>query len=209
MQSDADTVWTPASSASDPELTATLQHAFGHIFPIRKGNPFSCYRCDCNIYTCYKVLLHRTTKEKTGTSRLKCPCHYSDADKPSAGSSLVQRFMGELLKLGAIVIWDSHCVPGNGSMSIDATVVCGHKCAQFEVDGSHHFNEEQQEKDRRKNSLMNTAGRGLMRLHYKDINDWGKYIAGHMCDSATTVQCTASYRTWLTGEHGDPTIVSV
>ena len=104
--------------------------------------------------------------------------------------------MRELLEIdnSAIVIWDSHSVPGNANMSIDATVLCGHKCVQYELDGSHHFNENQQEKDRYKNLLMMKAGRGLMRLNYNDIDEWDRYILGHMNGSATIVHCTASYK---------------
>ena len=125
---------------------------------------------------------------------------------------LVQRFMRELLGLDhhVVVIWDSHSVPGNARMSIDATVVRGHRCVQFELDGSHHFTEEQQEKDRRKNLLMIQARRSMMRLDYKDIDAWYKYIARHLLQSsAPAVYCTASYQTWLTGELGDPTIVNM
>lgn len=188
------------------DLTLVLQYTFGDVFPVRSRNPFVAYPCECGFATCYKVLLRRTVQKRTNTSRLQCPCH---GDKPARGSSLVQVFMQKLLMLDsqAIVIWDSNTVPDNPKMSIDATVISGGKCAQFEIDGAHHFLVDNQDVDARKNMAMTRAGRGLMRLHYKDQPEWGKYIAAQLRSPSTTVQGTASYGRSQCGMPGEVAVV--
>lgn len=103
--------------------------------------------------------------------------------------------MGELLGLDhhVVVIWGSHSVPGNVCMSIDVRTVRGHRGVQFELYGSHHFTEEQQDKDKEINLQIIKARRCLMRLQNKDIDAWDKYIARHLLvSSATAVYCSAS-----------------
>lgn len=195
-----------AAAAYDKTLTETLAKDFGDIFQGKPRDPFYCFQCDCRSGNCYKVILRRTAQKKAKNWRLTCPFH--DPDDPKA-SSLVTHFMQELMKFdsSARVIWDSSSVPGNRSMSIDATVLCGGRCVQFELDGRQHFCDAQQETDERKNTCMTTAGHALMRLHSDDKSEWGKYIADQLQRPTKGVQCSASYRQWLGGLDGEPTLV--
>lgn len=194
-------------AAYDKEFTEELQHNFGHIFRIKRGDPFYCYHCDCKCPNCYKVLLRRTMLKPAKKSRLTCPAHDPTDAK---ASSLITHFMEELMKIdcSARVIWDSNTVPGQPKKSIDATVVCGGRCVQFEVDGDQHFRGKQIETDRDKNRALTAAGRGLLRLHYNDKSDWGKYIADHLKRPSTGVQGSASYKQWA-GLDDEPTLVTL
>lgn len=56
--------------------------------------------------------------------------------------------------------------------------------------------------DAEKDALVMSKGWGLMRLHYRDVHQWGKYVEHHMRRAAPHVLCTPSYEQFLMGEKG-------
>lgn len=111
----------------------------------------------------------------------------------------------------ALIFWDWHCLPGRPKMSIDATVMHGHRCTCFEIDGKQHFNAkgcERKTEDVQKDEIMTISGYGLMRLHYKDIDDWEQYIRYHMSRPVSRIQCTPSYRDYMVGDPYEPIVLS-
>lgn len=153
----------------------------------------------------------RTVQKSARRSRFLCPAHQTQC---ATHSKYVKKFAEEVLKIdgAAAIVWDCNCVAGNKRMSIDATVVHGDRCTSFELDGPQHFNEKRctrNDIDAEKDKLVMKTGWGLMRLHHKDIDDWHVYIKHQMQGAVCKVVCTASYTSYLTGEHGEPTVIRI
>jgi len=119
-------------------MTLTLQTICGDRFPATSSNPTKCYRCECGFASCYKVMRLRTVQKPSPRSRFQCPAHQTECSKHS---KYVKQFVEEVLKIdsSAVIIWDWCCVPGSTHMSIDASVVHGQRCTNFEIDGPQHF----------------------------------------------------------------------
>lgn len=193
----------------DWAMTDALKHLCGDRFPATPRNPSICYRCDCGFRSCYKVMQLRTVQKPSPRSRFLCPAHQTEC---STHSKYAKLFAEEVLKIdsSAAIVWDWHCVPKNKFMSIDATVVHGDKCTSFELDGPQHFTERECSRnaaDEKKDMLLMKAGWGVMRLHHKDKDEWHQYINHMMHGAGNKVVCTASYMTYLTGDHGEPTLI--
>lgn len=95
-------------------------------------------------------------------------------------------------------------------MSIDASVVHGQRCTNFEIDGPQHFKEKKCVRnyaDTQKDVQLANAGWGVMRLHHKDKTEWQKYIKHQMHTGGRQLLCTESYKAYLIGDHGEPTLV--
>ena len=150
-----------------------------------------------------------TVRKSCDQSRFLCPAHDGENKHHS---QYVTKFLEALREVDqeAAVVWDWHCVPGDHRMSIDATVIHGDRCSNFEIDGPQHFNAracDRQRTDKNKDARLFTAGWGLMRLHYKDKEEWQHYIRHHMHKPEDTVQCTQSYEQYMVGEAGEPVVV--
>lgn len=189
-------------------MTEVLKRTCPERFTPRHGDPYICYRCDCNSGYCYKVMRYRTV-QKPSKTRFQCPAHNNASAKHS---QYVQAFADTLERLDGNlrVIWDWACVPGNAHMSIDATVLCGWRCANFEIDGPVHFCDRQcirSNSDAAKEELLLCNGWGLMRLHYMDVKVWGKYVKHHVMGAASCVLCTESYKQYFMGDHLSPRIL--
>lgn len=95
-------------------------------------------------------------------------------------------------------------------MSIDASVVHGQKCTNFEIDGPQHFKAQKclrNDADTQKDLKLTNAGWGAMRLHHKDKSEWHRYILHQMHTDGKKLLCTESYKPYLIGDHGEPTVI--
>lgn len=151
----------------------------------------------------------RTVKKPASQSKFMCPAHQVACPNYSKYATM---FAEEVLKIDstAAIVWDWHCVPENTFMSIDATVVHGHKCTRFELDGPQHFAEKECKRssvDEKKDMILMKSGWDLLRLHHRDKDEWHQYIKRRMHGNADQVVCTASYKTYMAGDHGDPVVV--
>lgn len=203
--------WNAGRANEDKDMAGTLLARCGGRFTENRDNPSMCYRCDCGYHNCYKVLKLKTVHKATRRSRFLCPAHQR---RCSNYSKYVKHFAEAVLKVdsSAAIVWDWNCVPQNKRMSIDATVVHGDQCTSFEIDGPQHFNEKnctRSDIDAQKDKMVMNCRWSLMRLHHKDKNDWHEYIKQHMHTSACKVVCTASYTNYLTGDHGEPTVIKL
>ena len=179
-------------------------------FPASRSNQIKCYRCDCGHKACHKVMRRSTVRKKADRSRFQCPVH---VDGYPTNSSYVAIFAENMKRIDptARIIWDWRCFPKRKNMSIDATVLHGHKCSNFEIDGEGHFNEREctrEAPDHKKDIEVYNCGCGLMRLHYKDRYCWEKYIRHHLACPKGSMQCTPSYREFMDGHAYEPKVLS-
>ena len=164
-----------------------------------------CYQCECQNELCYVVKLRKSMSKfkKTG-KRITCPVHES----PIATSQWAQKFYKLVAshKAHSIqgIVWDWYDVPGNHHMHIDATVFAGDSCFRFEIDGETHFDSsgtQRSEIDIDKDAILRAHGVNLLRLHYRDVNEWPKYVQHFLsaggAKSKGTVMYTGSYRQCL------------
>lgn len=188
---------------ADREMTEALQEACPDRFPPKPDNPLICYRCDCKSGYCYKVMRYRTV-QKPAISRFYCPAHNKSCARHSQYVAAFAQ-MVRSIDSSLSIVWDWKCVPEDSQMSIDATILCGHRgCANFEIDGPTHFEQkrcQRSEKDAEKDAIIRRHGWGLMRMHHKDKDVWGKYIKYHINYPKPHVQYTESYEQYLLGEH--------
>lgn len=197
--------------AADSSLTDTLRLAFPAVFAPSKA--YLCFRCGCNGGKCLRVLQENSAKrsmQRNGHLKLSCPqCadgaqNGQNCSKPRS-SGHVHAFAKAVWSLvpDAQIIWDWNCVLADARMSVDATVMHGHRCSQYEIDGAHHFSDRLANRasiDSRKDAYMTQQGLCVLRLHYRDQNSWVRYIEQHIRQPKPFVQYTKSYKHCLCGE---------
>ena len=154
-------------------------------------------RCSCGSGQCYKVMrvdsIRRALEREQSKDPLNCPAHQE-------GPLSTWHFL-EALKVNNItgyLLWDWCCVPTNSKMHIDATLVQPKEevVHMFEIDGSSHWQqgyEVRQQSDEEKDALLVELGLGVLRMHYKDTEQWPLYIHHFVKNSYRTVKYTASY----------------
>lgn len=192
------------------DITQALKKICPERFPESKTNPSLGYRCDCSHQACHKVMRRATVQKKSKRSRFQCPAH---APGHPNYSKYVRLFAAKIKKIDhhAKIIYDWRCIPRRKNMSIDATVLRGDKCTNFEIDGEHHFNEKEctrDELDEVKDREISELGCGLMRLHYKDRDQWEQYIRHHLASPQHSMQCTPSYAQYMVGNPYDPVVLN-
>ena len=151
----------------------------------------------CGSGRCYEVGLKDTLRRKARAAK-PCPAH--DGKRNACISQLADILYN--VDTFQAVIWDCHCVPGRADMHIDACVLCGQRWSRLEVDGAQHFEDngsQRSKNDEVKDELMNSAGMGMLRLHYKDRGAWDKYVLWALHNTLTKVMYTASYHECLEG----------
>ena len=176
-----------------------------------RRNPSLSYRCACGNSGCYRVLRLATVQKDDSPATFGCPAHNSLHPKYSP---YVPLFYDLVKKIdpAAKIIWDWCCVPGRPKMSIDATIVHGQRCTAFEIDGGRHCDERECKrscKDVIKDEILMKMGRGMMRLHHKDKDQWEQYIRYHMARPVSIVQCTQSYEDCVDVSHDQPIVLSI
>lgn len=131
--------------AADHTLTAELKTALPTLFK-QEAHRYMCFPCGCATGYCFRVMrIDSAMKSLQRRGRLRLPCPLCDQNSGDAGtgrsSSHVTAFAAIVRDSAptAKIIWDWNCILASTRMSIDATVWCGQRCAQFEIDGSNHF----------------------------------------------------------------------
>ena len=146
--------------------------------------------------------------QKAGVYVMVCPgCARKDEDSGKSGrqSSHVQAFADAVWDAhrDATIIWDWNCIANDSRSSIDATVICGQGCVQFEIDGAGHFLNNltnRKREDELKDQFLNEQGLCVLRLHFRDQDRWGQYIERHLCTARPMTQYTESYKECLMGD---------
>lgn len=201
--------------AADLVLTDRLQRAVRSPFERRAAaaRPL-CFPCMCRTERCYRCMLPKSalrSAQRAGTLDLACPVcdQHGDENGPHTKrgrhSSHVAAFAATVWALypRAVIVWDWNCVVNDSKMSIDATVLSGHGCAQFEVDGGVHFEHNlanRTRKDVLKDEYICEQKLPVLRLHYRDQNSWVKYIVKHVTSTEPGVQYTQAYQECLQGD---------
>ena len=202
---------------ADAALTAELKRALPALFAHESPKSvYMCFPCRCGDKMCHRVMLLDSAMKSAQRKRhTRLPCSLCDqnqvispgeARNPSA-SSHVEVFAGIVKQKfpDAKVIWEWNCIAADTSMSIDATVLCGYGCAQFEIDGSTHFSDKianRSELDKTKDGYMCQQRLCVLRLHHKDQDEWAEYIEQHIKHPQQLVHYTKSYWHCLQAETG-------
>lgn len=122
---------------------------------------------------------------------MSCPACDQRADengeisRRGRSSALVKTFAAAVWQSfpSASIIWDWNCLRGAPRMSIDATVICGQGCAQFEIDSGIHFQNNlvnRQRSDDSKDIYICQQQLCVLRLHFRDQDRWNEYIVKHV-----------------------------
>ena len=166
-----------------------------------------CFACTCSSKKCFRCMQqHSAIKayDRAHCYKMICP-NCVDGGGIGRASSHVRAFSAAVWQVfpTACIVWDWNCLKHDSSVSIDATVLSGHGCAQYEIDGSGHFFDNltnRQTKDETKDKLINDQQLCVLRLHFRDQEQWAEYIKMHMYTRRPCVQYTRSYLQCLRGE---------
>lgn len=201
--------------AADEVITDRLQRAVRSPFERRPAAARPrCFPCMCHTRRCYRCMLPKSalrSAQRSGTLALVCPVCTVHADengrsrKRARHSSHVAAFAAAVWARypRAVIVWDWNCLVSDSKMSIDATVLSGHGCAQFEVDGGVHFEDNlanRRQQDAVKDQYICEQKLPVLRLHYSDQALWDKYIVKHVTSPQLGVQYTQAYQECLRGD---------
>lgn len=169
-----------------------------------KSSLLYCFSCGCEEGKCFIVLTKRSVqsrKKKGGT--IKCPIH----DGGTSSSTYAVRFYDMIKNISSKVhgiVWDWHDVPSDEfsshRMHIDASVFCDTSCKRFEIDGETHFWHKctvRDAIDEDKDYVLHCHRVGLLRLHYRDVEQWEQYVRTAMESQMQSVRYTKSYEECL------------
>jgi very-short-patch-repair endonuclease len=165
----------------------TVQAAFRQLHdPKHPGQLTQCERCTCSYRHSPEPLpdeRHRSYWEQVAWVQLENVLRLKEVQEHmSANSCLHGIDLGFVVEARIVQRWPA---------SVDIYVPAIHLIIQ--VDGEHHDDTSQQEKDARFNELATSQGHRVLRLHYLDVHSFFTYIysAARRC-----MQCTTGR--WLT-----------
>lgn len=167
------------------------------------------FKCSCGSGQCFKAMKVQSVL-RAKTVEIPCPGHGAAA----TSSSLTEAFANVIFTADrhAVTVWDLHCVQTMPLMSIDACVLSGGRWHCFEIDGPIHFvssGTSRREQDALKDDVMNASRMKLLRLHFKDAEEWPQYVQQFLQSKAECVQYTRAYKECCSGEIDDSNIMAL
>lgn len=172
--------------------------------PQDKSISLQCFNCGCEGGICFVVLKRKSVQKMKQQGRcIKCPIHHST----TTSSTYAHRFYDIVRRLdGEVhgVVWDWFDVPddenSNHKMHVDASVFYGTRCFRFEIDGETHFHSSGTSRDtldEHKDDVLRECGVDMVRLHYKDVEQWSNYVRVAVTQVCHTVRYTDTYKDCL------------
>lgn len=161
-----------------------------------EDSTLQCLACDCKAGLCYVVLKKKSLgKKRRNGDSIKCPVHDRHASEHVQQFYKVVETMAKKKGVHGIV-WDWCDVPQDHHMHVDATVFCEGKHCRFEIDGENHFVDNETARictDAAKDAYLAGCGAGMLRLHYRDKDEWSTHISSALENPACTVVYTPAY----------------
>lgn len=204
-------------AAADHVLTAALKRALPAAFP---RDNYLCFPCTCQSTRCFRCMQLSSavrTAQRAGVLDMACPVCDAENDgsnKRGRSSKHVKAFADAVWQCfpSAAIIWDWNCLQAAPRMSIDATVLCGQGCAQFEIDSGIHFQHNlvnRSRNDEVKDTLICQQQLCVLRLHFRDQERWKQYIVKHVNHPQPNIQYTQAFMECLRGESNQNRIMQL
>lgn len=161
-------------------------------------------RCSCGNGMCHKMLQVQSVRKAistNGVDPVRCPVH--EDQQPESIKEVFHAL--EEIEFTGICIWELHCVPGHGRMSVDVALMQkSGRVYLVEADGSSHFQhglETRPERDAIKDDALKYKAMPMLRLHYMDKAKWHEYLQMFLQTDCLGVKYSSCYSVCLEQEN--------